>query len=238
MTTAHQKTTARMRSEELYRLQNATAPVGYQAITERTRLDEVARAAAASSAALVEPPPAPPVELRSPGRRTKRPFSQVAALLPAVERPRAHRPTQPPRLRAPTAPPVRSLAVPDPQTQRMVADVRERIDRGEDLAGSSWISARVVSHLTAEEIAMLPMDLRLRLPAVTDWQAPARIELTPMPGLPCIDLGPAPSAVPIDRPIDVTARVRTPHPSPVRVVTFALALATLLLGTCAAYALL
>ena len=254
MTTATQpqETTARIKRDELLRLLNVTSPVGYQAITARTRLDEVAAELARTPEPVATPVPvvetpaeivsvpavdvAPPAEFAAGSKRKyARPFSQVAALLPAVERPRAPRPTGPVRsLRAQTAPPVHSLAVRDPQAAHTVSDLRARLDRGENVSAEPWISARVASHLTADEIAMLPMDLRLRLPAVTEWNAPPRIELTPMPGLPCIDLHP----VPAQAPVEVTDRVREPAPSEARVVSIAIGFAVAMLGACAAYVLL
>lgn len=226
-TTPTQENTARIKRDELLRLLNVTSPVGYQAITARTRLDEVAAELARAPEPVTELA-TPPAEFAAGAKRTyARPFSHVAALLPAAERPRRPRTTMPViTQRARTAPPVHSLAVPE-RAPRTVADVRERLDRGEDLSARPWISARVASHLTAEEIAMLPMDLRLRLPAVTAWNAPPRIELTPMPGLPCIDLHPVPAAAPV--------AAAAPDLSEARVVTIALAAAVALLGACAAY---
>lgn len=256
MTTATQpqETTARIKRDELLRLLNVTSPVGYQAITARTRLDEVAAELARTSeppaapavAPVVEAPAeivsvpvadvAPPADFASGSKRKyPRPFSQVAALLPAVERPRHPRMTGPVlALRPPTSPPVRSLAVVDKQASHEVSDLRDRLDRGEDVSATSWISARVASHLTADEIAMLPADLQLRLPAAADWQTPPRIELTPMPGLPVIDLHP----VPAQAPAEVTGRANAPAAVDARVVTIAFGCAAALLAVCAAYALL
>ena len=226
-----QDDTVRIKRDELLRLLNVTSPVGYQAITARTRLDEVAAelarqepAAQIVSVPVVDDPP--PADFAPVSKRKyPRPFSQVAALLPPVERPRAPRTTGSLiALRPPTSPPVHSLAVADAHAARTVSDVRERLDRGEDLAATPWLSARVASHLTADEIAMLPPDLQLRLPAVADWNAPPRIELTPMPGLPCVDLHPVPAEAPVERP----------EP---RVVTIAFSVAIALASACALYVL-
>jgi hypothetical protein len=225
--------------------------VGYQAITARTRIDDIQAALARTVAEPVAQPvvePAaqivsvpvadvpPPTDFAPTAkRRYPRPFSQVAAMLPSVTVTRPPRAKTAPVVgRARTSPPVHSLAVPPASAPRTVSEVRERLERGEDLSQAPWLSARVVSHLTAEEIAMLPMDLRLRLPDAADWQAPPRIELTPMPGLPCVDLHP----VPTPAPVEVTDHVGATEPAATQVVTIAICTAFLLLGACAVYAVL
>jgi hypothetical protein len=115
-------------------------------------------------------PIAPPSEAPRTNRKYARPFSQVAALLPAIERPRRPRPTAPlSAIRAKTD--VRSLAVPEQKGARNVAEVRQRLDSGQGIAASPPLSPQVVEQLSAEEIAMLPMAIRLKLPEVTE--APA-----------------------------------------------------------------
>ena len=250
--TLQQEDTARIKRDELLRLLNVTSPVGYQAITARTRLEEIqaelartapeqpapAREAVAEVVAEIVSRPAvgdPPPADFAPATKRKypRPFSQVAAMLPSVSVSRPPRATPPPLPRPKSSPPVHSLAVPQPAASHTISDVRARLERGEDLSQEPCLSARVASHLTAEEIAMLPMDLRLRLPDVTAWQAPPRIELTPMPGLPCVDLHPIPT--------DAAAEVTEPDravPVESQVVTIAFGIAFVLLCICGIYAAL
>ena len=121
----------------------------------------------------------------STGSRPKRspaPFSQIAALLPPCELPRATRP--PPIVRAKTAS--------EQKAAQTVADARARLATADETAEERAalrervsfpaLSANVVAQLSGEEIAMLPMEMRLMLPAVPDWPAPPRIEITPVPG--------------------------------------------------------
>ena len=73
-----------------------------------------------------------------------------------------------------------------------VADARARLDTADETASERAASRErvsfealplhVVEQLSGEEIAMLPMKLRLTLPEVPSWPTPPRIEITPGPG--------------------------------------------------------
>ncbi|MBA3465390.1 MAG: hypothetical protein H0T46_35995 [Deltaproteobacteria bacterium] len=162
----------------------------------------------------------PPSEGPRANRKYARPFSQVAALLPAVEPPRRARTSMPALPRAKTD--VRSLAIPEQRAARTVAEVRARLDSGQGIGASPSLSTQVVEQLSAEEIAMLPMAIRLRLPEVSGSKA-VSLEA---PRMPRANLAAAPTAA----------------AAPVRASSAATILASfsvlLLVGICAIYFLL
>jgi hypothetical protein len=141
---------------------------------------------AAVSAMITPKPPAP---VSSPVRRSttsrsscSRPFAQIAALLPSPQRlPRATRP-----------PPLRVKTPTENKAAQAIADVRARLDTADETASEraasrervsfEALSPQIVEQLSGEEIAMLPMEMRLTLPEVPGWPAPPRIEITPVPG--------------------------------------------------------
>lgn len=166
---------------------------------------------------------APPSEAPRTNRKYARPFSQVAALLPAVEPPRRPRTTMQPLPRAKTD--VRSLAIPEQRAARNVAEVRERIDSGQGIAASPSLSTQVVEQLSAEEISMLPMAIRLRLPV--------------LPASPAVSMQPPRMAVPrgVSTPIEATVPVRAPSTSSALTILASFAL-LLLVGGSAIYFLL
>jgi hypothetical protein len=143
-------------------------------------------------------------------RASKAPFSHIAALLPRAPMPtRAHA-----RAKTNTAglPPAERKAV------QLIADVREKLESaaqldamGERLAFPT-LSPRVAAELSGEEIAMLPMEIRLMLPEM----AFPRIAMTPLPGAdmciaihstPCKELG---HALRVSETTDVEANTMWP----------------------------
>ncbi|HUS30679.1 MAG TPA: hypothetical protein VMZ53_19350 [Kofleriaceae bacterium] len=149
------------------------------------------------------PPPIPaPASDRPKRARTVRPFAQRAAMLPICEPKRFPRATQtPPYVRA--AAHNTSVAA-EEKAARVVAEVRARVGSEHDMAEGSGpcdaidrisdgvpcpvLSRRIVASLSGEEIAMLPMELRLALPKTPTWENPPRIQMTPVPDGECITI--------------------------------------------------
>jgi hypothetical protein len=187
------------------------------------------------------PPPIPAAASEpQPKRKYARPCSHVAALLEPCEPGRFPRATRPPPMRATTNNGT-ERPIAEQKAARAVAEVRARLDSAEESAAERAashervafpaLSAQVVAQLSGEEIAMLPMELRLSLPDATDWQ-PARIEMTPVPGLQLRSARCEPVADSI-----VTAPVH--GASPLRVMTIITSFAAaFFLGACAYYFLL
>jgi len=181
------------------------------------------------------PPPAPRASTASPRpkRRYARPFSQVAALLPRGEPPRSPRVARPSPSTG-TRTQSRSLAVTQHQkAPRTVAELRARLDSGEtpDLwATSSVLSPQVLAHLSTEEIAMLPAEIRGAVPEVPAGSNLQGIELTSVPCAEVIDI---PSARFAAR---LPAADPQPEPEPERFAAIIASVASLfLVGVCAAY---
>lgn len=175
--------TARINRNELEGLLNTMTPGQQQAVTTRASIAEIE----AELARLGVTEPAHPSKTEAatarPKRKYKRPFSQVAALLPAYEPIRAQRPKRPsqlPRAKTNTS----SLAVAEKKAPRTVAELRARLDSGETpamWAASCELSPQVLAHLTAEEIAMLPGGIRASLPEVPGGETPPRSEMASVP---------------------------------------------------------
>lgn len=116
---------------------------------------------------------APKAEVKAKPKR-KRPFSQLAALLPPTVPKRFPRATQPltNRAKSETGSPSEQKAL------QAVADVREKLDVEMSPERDAMyergpfpvLSPKVVGELSAEEIAMLPMEIRLTLPEVEPQQ--------------------------------------------------------------------
>lgn len=151
-----------------------------------------------------------PVPVRAK-RPSKAPFAQLAALLPSTP--------APVRIRAKT----NSDATRAPAEQKavqVIADVRAKLESAEEnltrwdaLAERSsfpTLSPQVAAELSGEEIAMLPMEIRLMLPEVQAIQFP-RIALTPLPrdvtvgihSTPCKELG---HSIRVSESIEAAAR--------------------------------
>lgn len=183
------------------------------------------------------PKPVPPPFPRSstagprPKRKYARPFAQVAALLPRSERPRSPLAAR----RSPstgTRIPTRSLAVTEQQkAPRTVAELRARLDSGETpavWADSSVLSPQVLAHLSAEEIAMLPAEIRGAVPEGPAETAPPRSELTAVPCEEVDDLLFEWGAAPVPE-LEL-------EPEPERFAAIIASVASLfLVGVCAAY---
>jgi hypothetical protein len=112
------------------------------------------------------PPPSPP--------KRKRSFSQIAALLPPVERPRFPRATTSPLSRGSSS----DMTPAEHKAAQTIADARAKLDRADE-SPFPVLSHQIVANLSGEEISMLPMEIRLRLPEVRSWQTPPAIELLP-----------------------------------------------------------
>lgn len=192
------------------------------------------------------PPPIPRSSTDSsrPKRKHGRPFSQVAALLPPCEPTRTPRGARPaPWTRATTQ---TSLAVAEQKAPRTVAELRARMDSGEtpaQWAASSGLSPRVLAHLSAEEIAMLPTEIRGALADALDRLAPPRIEIAPVPSAEVVDIqfAPVPAAKPPPPPTTPPKLQpkQKPKPKPQRFAAIIASLASMILvWICAVYFLI
>jgi hypothetical protein len=133
----------------------------------------------------------------TPRPKRRRPFSHVAAQLGGT--PQLPRATRPP-------PVARAYSPEELKAARALADVRARLDRAEETAAQRAadcergsfpvLSPQIVGHLSGEEIAMLPMEIRLTLPEPPSWYAGPRIELTPVPSRPYIVTPPTAERIP------------------------------------------
>ncbi|MDB4961932.1 MAG: hypothetical protein JWP01_1931 [Myxococcales bacterium] len=209
MNRAERENTAPIKLDELQRLLNAMTPLQQQAITTRARVSEIeaelARvdATARAQPAKVDVAATTQAEVPrlfngvdldafltetmsmmvTPGKRkSASSSSQVAALLPPREPTRSPRPKRPPpSTRA------RSLAVPEHKAPRTVTALGTQLDSGETAgAASSVLSPQVLAHLSAEELAMLPAEIRGELPVPAE-DTPPRIEMTPAPCAEVVD---------------------------------------------------
>lgn len=160
---------------------------------------------------------APPLPERAK-RPSKAPFSHIAALLPA---------TPAPMRRAKTNSGITAARGTGAQKAvQVIADVRAKLETAEQV--SKWdaqadrpafptLSPQVAAELTGEEIAMLPMEIRLLLPEVSPLQFP-RIAMTPVPAdltigihsKPCKELG---HSIRVSEPVEATGKA-TPESAP------------------------
>jgi hypothetical protein len=206
--------------------------------------------AAVSAMVTPKPPRAvpPPIPKQASETRPKRkptaPFAQVAALLQPYEPSRFPRSTRPPPVRATTQNGTVAESPLAKKAAQAVADVRARLDSADESATERTaaheralypsLSPHVVAHLSGEEIAMLPMEIRLTLPEVAGWQAPPRIEMTPVPGPVCIQ----PHVAPANESRMVSSAA-VQEPSLLRFATVIASFGvTFLAGICALYFLL
>jgi hypothetical protein len=128
-------------------------------------------------------------ERAQPKRKHGRPLSQVAALLAPHEPARFPRATRPPVMRAKTQTELKTLTIPEIKAKQAVADVRARLDCHDDRHAERallterpafpTLSAHVVAQLSGEEIAMLPMEMRLLLPELPAQPVPAHVDTAP-----------------------------------------------------------
>ena len=200
---------------------NPTLSNGVPRLFNNVDWDELLTTAVSAMVAPLQPAPiTPPSDAPRLNRKHARPFSQVAALLPAVQPPRRPRTTLAPPIPRTTSE-VRSLAIPEQKAARTVAEVRARIDSGQGISAVPPLSTQVVEQLSAEEIAMLPMAIRLKLPEV-----PASLEAPPMS-----------SATVAAAPIEVTMPVRAQTASRAGTILASFTV-LLLLGLAAIYFLL
>ncbi len=173
MNGTHHESTARIDRNELRSLLDTMTPVTQQAITARVRISDVEAA----------------LEPAAPKRTYPRPISQVASLLPTSEATRYPRTTRP-LMTVRAISQSDSLAVAKPKRASSVAEVRAKLDRGEEIAVPSRpvLSAQVAAELSTEEIAMLPAEVQATLPVVAPEPPPELpIELMPVPVVPVVD---------------------------------------------------
>ena len=112
-----------------------------------------------------------------PPRRRARSLSEIAALLqPAVPVRFPRRATQPPLIGRGSS---STLTRAEQKAAQTVADARAKLDSADDRAEFPVLSHQIVANLSGEEISMLPMEIRLRLPEVPAWETPPTIELMP-----------------------------------------------------------
>ena len=98
------------------------------------------------------------------------------------------------------------------------------------------LSPQVVAQLSGEEIAMLPMEIRLTLPEVAAWKTPPRIEMTPVPGEQVITIRSTPCK---ERGHSMHITEHVSSDDGVRTATIIAGFAaTILVGWCAGYFLL
>jgi hypothetical protein len=152
----------------------------------------------AAVSAMIAPPsllvqPSSPRAHERAKRPSKAPFAHIAAMLPRTPMPmRAQK-------RAKTNNDA-GLPSAEQKAVQLIADVREKLETAAQLDAMAerpsfpTLSPRVAAELSGEEIAMLPMEVRLMLPEV----AFPRIAMTPLPGpdlciaihsTPCRELG-------------------------------------------------
>lgn len=219
---AEQESTARIRRETLMGLLDTMAPTELQPITARVRISDIQAEAArqdevtkiidaskilealnaveeskdakvARLAAELEQLDAAASTPSQPKRASKAPFSHIAALLPRTPVPVRT------RGRAKTNNDA-GLPRAEQKAVQLIADVRDKLEaaarldsQGERLSFPT-LSPRVAAELSGEEIAMLPMEVRLLLPEVSF----PRVAMTPRPGAdmciaihstPCKELG-------------------------------------------------
>src|SRR5690349_19113154 len=114
---------------------------------------------------------------QAPRPKRKRSFSQVAAMLPPVERVRFPRSTAPLALGRGSDP---NLTRAEQKAAQTIADARAKLDRVQEQPEFPVLSHQIVANLSGEEISMLPMEVRLLLPEVPSWDAPPAIHMTPV----------------------------------------------------------
>jgi hypothetical protein len=140
---------------------------------------------------------------RPPRPKRKRSFSQVAALLPPVERVRFPRATTSPPLGRGSS---SNMTRAEQKAAQTIADARAKLDRIEQESEFPVLSHQIVANLSGEEMSMLPMEIRLRMPQVASWETPPAIEMTT--GDDCITIHSVlPREVPV---IEVEMPVRRP----------------------------
>lgn len=221
MTRADQETTARIDRSQLCGLLDTMSPVDQQPITARTSITDI-EAELAKQRAMEAEAATPPankqglfggvnwneildaaagatgeLELEAVQDR-KTAAAKAAALLPRVSAPRGTPTTPIPRIKRQTAQTVARTTAERKATQT-VSDAIARLDADvlAERVAFPALSPQVVSNLSNEEIAMLPMELRLMLPEVPAHASHPRVQLTPVPSeqsisirsVPCVRRG-------------------------------------------------
>jgi hypothetical protein len=227
MNGAKLEVTVRIKCDELLQLLNTMTPMEQQRITTRSRISDIEAELARVRATAV--PEAEPPKCEIP-----RLFNDVDCN-PLLDATLSIPPQTPILGDEPTRFPHATLPPPFALAGTLLAGPLAVVQPLREVVSFPTLSPQVFARLSAEEITMLPMEIRLNLPEVRNWMTAPRIEMTPAPDGRVIGIHSAPCK---DHGHSIRVTEQTPAAARSRLLTiFSSFAAVFLVGLCAVYLL-